>query len=240
MTPRRRLAPLALVVAVAALTLTPVRADAVGPTYTDTFTSLSTTNWDIYNSVGHDGHGLRRPSQVRVANGVLTISGTANGTTGGMKWRNRSQTYGQWDIRMRAARGCICYHPVILLWGAGGGSGVDNPYGEIDIVEVWQRPNRDRNSFSVHYGGGSQFVGGDVAVDMTQWHVYHLVWQKDYIYTWIDDNPAYVTVDDRCVIPQRPMDLTIQLDWFPHESRIGGTTASMQVDYVTQYGRPVA
>ena len=205
----------------------------------DNFATLNPGNWDVYLGPGHDGHGLRRPSQVTIANGILTITGTANGTTGGLKWRRRSQQYGQWDIRMRARHGCRCYHPVVLLWGTGGGSGVNNPRGEIDIVEVWQRPNRDRNSFSLHYGTGSQFVGAEVAVDLTAWHVYHLVWQPTYLYTWIDDNPAYFATDDVRVLPPGPMDLALQLDWFPAEGTTGGATASMEVDYVKQFVHPV-
>jgi hypothetical protein len=203
------------------------------------FSSLNPADWDVHHSPGHAGRGLRRPSQVSVADGLLTITGTADGTTGGLKWRGRSQRHGQWDIRLRTRRGCGCYHPVVLLWGTGGGSGVDNPRGEIDIVEVWQRPERDRNSFSVHYGDGSRFVGGSVAVDMTAWHVYHLVWQETYLYTWIDDDPAYFTTTRAEVLPPGPMDLAIQLDWFPDEGARGGATASMQVDYIRQHTHPV-
>jgi hypothetical protein len=123
----------------------------------------------------------------------------------------------------------------VLLWGSGGGSDVDNPLGEIDIVEVWQRPDRDRNSFSVHYGNGSEFVGGDVAVDMTDWHWYHLVWDPEYLCTWIDDNPAYFSTTDVGVLPAGELDLTIQLDWFPEEGPSG--PASMQVAGVRQYAR---
>jgi hypothetical protein len=217
---------------------TPGRAAATGD-QRDNFTSLSTANWDLYNSAGHDGNGRRRPSQIAVSNGVLKITGTANGTTGGMKWRNRGQTYGQWDIRLRARAGCICYHPVVLLWGTGGGSGVNNPRGELDIVEAWQRPWRDRNSFTIHYGDGSAMVGADTAVDMTVWHTYHLVWQNTYLYTWIDDNPAYFSTDDVGVLPTGPMDLTIQLDWFPQEGTAGGATATMEVDSVSQFVSPV-
>lgn len=236
----RRLAtvlPLALLGALAVPAGTAIASG--GTNYAETFASLNPGNWDVYNSPGHDGNGLRRPSQVSVANHILTITGTANGTTGGLKWRHRSQTYGQWDILMRAPAGCICYHPVVLLWGTGGGSGVNNPNGEIDIVEAWQRPRRDRNSFTVHYGDGRQLVGADTAVNMTAWHVYHLVWRADYIYTWIDDNVAYATVDDLNVIPDGPMDLAIQLDWFPSEGTAGGATASMQVAVIQQWFEPV-
>jgi hypothetical protein len=204
--------------------------------FTDDFQTLDPRDWDVYDGPGHDDQGLRSPGQVAVVDGVLRITGTPDGTTGGMKLRGHSQRFGQWDVRMRAPIGASCYHPVVLLWGTGGGAGVDNPVGEIDIVEVWQRPARDRNSFSVHYGDGSEFVGGDVAVDMTQWHTYHLVWDREYLYTWIDDDPAYFSTDDAGVLPPGEMDLTIQLDWFPEEGPDG--PASMEVDYVRQLTEP--
>jgi Glycosyl hydrolases family 16 len=206
--------------------------------FQEDFHVLDPDVWDIYDSAGHDDRGRRSPGQVSVVGGVLTITGTADGTTGGLKWRDHSQRYGQWDIRLRAARGSGCYHPVVLLWGTEGGAGVDNALGEIDIVEVWQRPERDRNAFSVHYGDGSEFVGGDTAVDMTQWHTYHLVWQDSYLYTWIDDEPAYFSTDRLDVLPPGPMDLTIQLDWFPDEGATGDGTASMEVDWIAQHRVP--
>jgi hypothetical protein len=204
--------------------------------FADHFSRLDVDSWDVYDSPGHDGRGVRSPSQVVVVDNILTITGTPDGTTGGMKLRGHSQRYGQWDVRLRTPRGPACYHPVVLLWGSGGGSDVDNPVGEIDIVEVWQRPNRDRNAFSVHYGDGSEFVGGDVAVDMTHWHTYHLVWDANYLYSWIDDDPAYFSTDDVGVLPPGEMDLTIQLDWFPDEGPSG--QASMQVDAVRQLTEP--
>jgi hypothetical protein len=207
---------------------------------TDDFDTLDEADWDLYSGPGHDGHGLRLPAQITAAGSVLTITGLPDGTTGGMKWRGRSQQYGQWDVRLRTAPGCVCYHPVVLLWGSGGGAGVDNAMGEIDIVEVWQRPNRDRNSFSVHYGDGSEFIGGQAHLDMTRWHDYHLVWQEGFLYTWIDDDPSYFATDWAQVLPAGPMDLTIQLDWFPQEGTAGGGGATMEVDYVRQYEKPVS
>lgn len=208
-------------------------------TYLDDFDTLDSTDWDLYDGPGHAGNGQRLPSQISAADGVLTIAGDARGSTGGMKWRGRAQRYGQWDVRLRANRGAVAYHPVVLLWGTGGGAGVDNARGEIDIVEVWQRANRDRNSFSVHYGSGADVIGASAHVDMTQWHTYHLVWQDTFLYTWIDDLPTYFSTSRADVLPPGPMDLTIQLDWFPHEGTFGGTTATMEVDYVAQFAEPV-
>ena len=206
--------------------------------FADDFRTLNLADWDVYDSEGHDGQGERSPSQVGIVNSVLSITGLPDGTTGGMKLRGHSQRYGQWDICLRTPRGPSCYHPVVMLWGGARESDVDNPLGEIDIVEVWQRPDRDRNSFSVHYGEGSEFVGSDVVVDMTDWHWYHLVWDPAYLYTWIDDNPAYFSTTDVGVLPPGEMDLTIQLDWFPEEGPSG--PASMQVAGVRQYARPLS
>jgi hypothetical protein len=208
--------------------------------YQDDFATLDPDTWDVYDSPGHDNQGRRSPGQVGVVDGVLVLTGTADGTTGGLKWRDRAQRYGQWDIRLRAPVGSGCYHPVVLLWGTDGGAGVDNALGEIDIVEVWQRPARDRNAVSVHYGDGSEFIGADTPVDLTQWHTYHLVWQPGYLYTWIDDEPAYFSTDRADVLPPGPMDLTIQLDWFPAEGPTGDGTASLEVDWVAQYPQPLA
>jgi hypothetical protein len=199
-------------------------------TYLDDFDTLSATDWDVYDSPGRRGAGRHVPAQVRVGDGVLTITGESDGTTGGMKWRGRSQKYGQWDVRLRAAAGAVAYHPIVQLWG-------DT---EIDIVDVWQRVHRDRNTFSVHYGDGSQFVGGNAHLDMTQWHTYHVVWQESFLYTWIDDLPTYFSTSRAEILPPGPMDLSIQLDWFPHEGTAGGRTASMEVDYVAQFAEPVS
>lgn len=205
---------------------------------TATFDSLS--GWQIYRSAGHDGNGLRRPDQVSVADGILTITGAADGTTGGLSWTGHGQRFGQWDVRMRAPAGCGCYHPVVLLWGSDGGSGVDNPKGEVDIVESFANPKRNQNSFSVHYGDGSQSVGATTDVDLTQWHVYHVVWRSGSIVTWIDDAPPYFESTDAAVLPPGSVDVAIQLDWFPREGADGGATASMQVDYVAQVRDPVS
>jgi hypothetical protein len=221
---------LALLVAISACTAKP------NPVARSDFDNLN--SWSVYKSAGHAGQGKRKPTTVSTQDGILTITGTADGVTGGLSWTGHTQRYGQWDIRMRAPAGCSCYHPVVLLWGTGGGDGVNNANGEIDIVEGFQTAARDKNEFSVHYGDGSQMVGGETAVDMTGWHVYHLVWREAFLTTWIDDNPPYFTTRDASVLPKGSVDVAVQLDWFPSEPRTGGDTASMQVDYITQAPPP--
>jgi hypothetical protein len=197
--------------------------------YTENFDNLN--NIRRYDSAGHAGQGLRSPAQVTISNGILNIAGTANGTTGGLNLRTPRQKYGKWSIRAKAPAGTGKYHPVVLLWGEGAGSGTTAITGEIDILEVWQRPNRDRNSTTVHYGNGAGMVTGTANVDMTQWHTYHLTWTPTKISVAIDDNPPYWELTDASKFPQVAMDVCIQLDWFPNENFPNGT-ASMQVDWV--------
>ena len=188
-------------------------------------------NWSLYRSAGHDGQGLRRPSQIAVANGIATIYGDSAGKTGGMKLRSPVQKHGLWSVHMRTPPGAGVYHPVCLLWGVGSGSDVNAATGEIDFVEFWNRPARDRNEFTLHYGDGSQMIGGGVAVDGTQWHTYHVLWTPSEIKAWIDNNSPYYRTTDTAKFPQSSVETCIQLDFFPFEDTTGGS-ASMQVDSV--------
>jgi hypothetical protein len=55
------------------------------PARVDDFTA-GLGQWSTYDGPGHAGNGMRSPGAVTVQNGVLTISGDARGTTGGMRW----------------------------------------------------------------------------------------------------------------------------------------------------------
>ncbi len=197
--------------------------------FRDDFTG-TLSNWNVYNSAGQDGAGLRRPSQVTIENGLLVIRGTKDGTTGGLSVVGHDQQYGHFVWRVRCPAGASVYHPVCLLWGIGSGSSVDAVTGELDVVEVWQDGTRQKNEFTLHYGDGTQMIGGGVAVDMTQWHDYHLLWQPGLISTWVDNNLPYFSTWDSAKFPPGKMEMTVQLDWFPKEGAAG--TAEMYVDYV--------
>jgi hypothetical protein len=66
--------------------------------------ALDTSRWGAYDGPGHNGNGKRRPSQIAVANGVMTMSGSADGTTGGMELK-RDRLYGRWETRMQVPAG---------------------------------------------------------------------------------------------------------------------------------------
>lgn len=107
----------------------------------------SSTKWNVYNSAGHDGNGVRSPARVEVANGKMVLTGLAgSANTAGLEHK-LNQTYGRWEIRARSfytasptTPGTLVggYHPVSIIWpdsdptGATGGTttGGGTPVGQ--------------------------------------------------------------------------------------------------------------
>jgi beta-glucanase (GH16 family) len=188
------------------------------------------SRWELYDSPGHAGNGVRSPGQISVVNGVLRIAGTADGTTGGMALK-QGQTYGRWETRARFPTGCACYHPVLLLWATDGGSGVANPSGEIDYAEVFD-PERQELNFFLHYQDLPQ-LNANTTIDMTRWHNFAIEWTPEHL-AWYVDGEEFFRTGDPSALPRTEMNQTVQLDWFPGDSA-SHTAASMEVDWVRQY-----
>jgi acid phosphatase len=184
--------------------------------------------WGVYDSAGNNGNGIRSPAQISVANGVMTTTGAADGTTAGISAR-QSQKYGRWEVRARFPAGCGCYHPILILW-----PDADNwpAAGEIDYAEVFDAGRRTLHFF-LHYSADNRQLFASVPVDMTQWHDYAVEWTADHITGYLDGEPFFHT-DRQDVQPPGPMAQTIQLDWFPGDN--AGTGASLEVDWATMYG----
>jgi hypothetical protein len=193
------------------------------------------SSWDIYNSDGHAGRGLRRPSQVTFNNGVLTITGTELGTTGGAKLRGKSQKYGTWQFEAYTPAGAGVYHPVGLLWGVDAGSGVDAITGEIDFMEFWNRPYRDVVSATVHRPSDQRMITGSASGGSISgtWNFYKVIWTPDEISFYVNLE-RYLTVTDKTYFPTSAVDLCLQLDWFPTEQTSKGI-ASMHVKNIAIY-----
>jgi hypothetical protein len=98
-----------------AATSAAVKLDWGRPTHVDEFTSGLGGDWQVYDGPGHEGKGERSPSAVSVRNGIMTISGNADGTTAGMAW-DTGQKYGRWEGRVRAPKAADSYHALMLLW----------------------------------------------------------------------------------------------------------------------------
>jgi hypothetical protein len=173
-----------------------------------TGTALDTSRWGVYDGPGHNGNGKRRPSQIAVANGVMTMSGTADGTTGGMEFK-RDRLYGRWETRMQVPPGDSRYHPVLILWP----EAEDWPVGgEVDYAET--AAGSSTVDFFLHYSASNKQTMASKTLDITQWHNYAVEWTSTGIRGYID-GALWFTDTNPAHLPPRSMHQTIQLDWFP-------------------------
>jgi beta-glucanase (GH16 family) len=186
--------------------------------------------WGLYDGPGHADNGRRTPSAATVADGVLTISGDADGNAEGMEW-DPGVKYGRWEARVRTPVGDKDYHAVLLLWPNSENWPDD---GEVDFMED-SDPTRQRTEFFLHFGNGTSDgdqLTGAVNVDATQWHTWAVEWAPGHITGYLDGRQWWTTTD-ASVLPPGPMHMTIQLDAF--RSRGGLKPSSMQVDWVRYY-----
>jgi hypothetical protein len=185
------------------------------------------TKWNVYNSPGHAGNGKRRPSQVAVDGGKVRISGTADGTTGGMSAKFARQKYGRWEVRMRVSNRDPRYHPVLSLWPDSGKWPCD---AEIDYAEGTK--DLALMSFFHHYSCSNRQTHAAKAVDATRWHNYAVEWTVHGLVGYLDGVEWFQDADPAHQ-PPGPMHQTIQLDWFPNGTPTN--PSRMDVDWVRVY-----
>jgi hypothetical protein len=185
--------------------------------------------WSVFDGPGHHRKGIRSPDAWSVANGVATVKGDAEGTTGGMSAKFAQQKYGRWETRMRTNERDPEYHPVLILWPNDNSS---PNCAEIDYAEGSTETSMMK--FFLHYEcDGKDFqTYAAKRVDSTQWHNYAVEWTPagitgyiDGVKTFSDTNPAHQ--------PTVGMHQTLQLDWFPDGSST--KPSEMQVDWVRVY-----
>jgi hypothetical protein len=196
------------------------------PTRSAYFTDWSVlSDWWVYS--GKTQHGNRTANAISFADGVMTITGDAQGNDAGIAW-GPGQTYGAWEVRMRAPAGARNYDPVLLLW-----PDAENwpTGGEVDFAEIWNDPERTAVNSVLHYSSTNQQAGATIAVDATQWHTYSVRWTPTEITTYVDGTPIFTT-HDTSMFPPGPMHLCIQLDMLGPDIAAG---AQMQVAWVKEY-----
>jgi hypothetical protein len=186
--------------------------------------------WSVYDSAGHAGQGLRRPSQVTVDGTRLKIAGTADGTTGGMSAKFANRKYGRWETRAALPAGDNEYHGVAILWPDSENWPCD---GEIDYME--NLGDRTVQNFFNHYSCTNQQTSAQRAVDATQFHNYAVEWTPTGVIGYLDGVKWFEDLDTSH-LPPGSMHQTLQLDWFPDATANG--TADMLVDWVRVYDVP--
>ena len=193
--------------------------------------SSSLAAWQLYDGPGHAGNGRRTPSAVSVANGLLTITGDAEGNSEGMAWLP-GQTYGRWEACVKSPPASPNYHSLLLLWPDSDKWPLD---GEIDFMEILD-PERQEVTASIHFWGEpapeDREADATVSIDATKWHSWAVEWTPARIVGYVDGRQWFEVTTH---VPQGPMHLCIQLDNFAGDISDGGQEI---VDWARQYPAP--
>jgi hypothetical protein len=223
-------------------------------TYAQDFSGLSLpSGWLAYTGEpGGDPAGWWDPSHVSVSGGELRILSSRDpahcpsGCTalddfvsGGLQLYGHAQTYGKYEIRMRAdnAKGLGL---TVLLWPT------DNWPPEIDMVaDVGLSPRVGTAVGTIVYGSSNNpsVIGvKNTTADLTQWHTWGAEWTQGKVVFTLDGN-VWATVTNPG-ISSVPMNLAIQMQAYPCDG-IGGeagcpdsstpTSSDFDIDWVTQY-----
>jgi hypothetical protein len=157
-------------------------------------TAVDLSKWGLFGadpgqvtgcSPGYNGHGQRCASQTTVGGGYLSVSGTADGRTGGLYSRMRSFKYGRIEVRERAVpladNGGKPWHAVPLLWPE---NDADWTNAEIDFAE--RDVATPTVSLFVHHNGGQ--TPCEVSIDSTQFHNYAVDWKPGSVTWYVDGN----------------------------------------------------
>jgi Glycosyl hydrolases family 16 len=176
---------------------------------------------------GQTPNGTRTPSALSFSNGTMTITGDAAGNDEGIAW-TPGQKYGAWEVRLRVPPGAKNYDPVLLLW-----PDAENwpKGGEVDFMEMWDDPTRQKVNSVLHYGPSDKQVRASMAIDATQWHTYAVKWTPTQITTYADGVPLF-TSTNKSTFPPAAMHLCIQLDTQGTDIAAGG---KMEVAWAKQY-----
>jgi beta-glucanase (GH16 family) len=176
-------------------------------------TTLNTASWSTYDGPGYNGHGLRRPYQVKPdGRGNLVISAQMiNGAviSGGMANR-LNLTYGLYEFRVRTEpdpthnmSGAVLTWPQSGIW----------PFdGENDIYETGTYDPRTPFFSFIHYGATATTQRSyRHLADANQWHTMAMDWSPSAIMIYRDGALVW-TITDPTQIPDVPHHLCIQLD----------------------------
>lgn len=194
---------------------------------------VNTANWDMYNSSGHNGNGLRRPEAFSVKDGILTITAKTNKdgeiVSGGMAHKKNYLPIVKWEFRARCEDDpSSAMSGVVLTWPQ---SNKWPNEGELDIFEtLTQTPRKPLHSF-FHYGPNNDQVHKSYDVDGAEWQEMTLEWYTDAIVIYLNGKREW-TVTDPKVIPIWTHHICLQLDAF---KKVLPAPVHMYVDYVRVY-----
>ncbi|GIF67371.1 hypothetical protein Ais01nite_54060 [Asanoa ishikariensis] len=202
-------------------------------------TAVDLTKWGLFGSSegqptgcsdGYQKNGQRCTSQTTQTGGYLSVTGTADGKTGGLYSRMRPFRYGRIEVRERAVplanNGGRAYHAVPLLWPHDEARWQD---AEIDFAE------RDVDSATVElfvHHNGTQ-TSRSLTIDSKQFHNYAIDWQPGSVKWYVDGNQVGTTVN-ASITEFSSSNGGAQLDMFPPTGTLM-RPARQDVDWIRMY-----
>ena len=193
-------------------------------------------SWQVFNSVGNAGYGLRRPSAVSLWGGYLNIKASMeNGSlvSGGLS-SSLGLKYGRYEFRARTDKDpSEATSGVVLTWPT---SNVHPRDGENNIYEtLWFPGNRAQFYTYIHKPYGTVH-DQDYTIhyaDASQWHTMVMEWAPDKLVIYRDGQMIKtITETSADLIPDNPHVLSIQFDAWASSI---AAPAWMQVDYVKMW-----
>lgn len=199
------------------------------------YTGAPSGRWGLYDGEGHGGNGIRSPGAFSVHDGMMTIHGDGNGTSGGCAFDRGTMGF-RIEVRARvyntANDGGDRYHPVLILWPDSDQwpAGAEYDYFETD------EGTADADIF-MHLPNHEPYRQDHetIEVDITQWNNYACEWNPgaQTLKQWTNGVLQY-SGSGRVAQAPGPMHPTIQLDNFGGDPR----SANFDIAFVRIYGNP--
>jgi hypothetical protein len=194
------------------------------------------TNWGPDGcGAGHAGNGRRCAKNSVVANGILVMTGAADGDTGWLKQKLDRQ-YGRWEARVRSYNVGSSgreYHPLLLIWPESEQRVQD---GEYDWLENSTVGSACAEAF-LHYPGETPRVQEHAeetgcGASLSDWHNVAFEWTAVALKGYIN-GVEWFSFGEADIAAMPSGHLNIQLDNFKSTRE-----AKFEVDWVRTYDVP--
>jgi hypothetical protein len=206
----------------AMLALRPAATSGWSLVFSDEFngTAVDTNKWSLYNTPGHAGNGLRRPSQISVdgaGNLVITAQARVDPADGKLKtWSGAmaarfSSTYGAFETRVRTENDPSgTMSGIVMTWPDGNDNQLN---GELDFYETGRNTTRTPFYSYLHYPNCATVCQTRLIhdADASQWHVMRMEWSPSRIDVFRDGVLAG-SITDPAKITDAAHHVTVQLD----------------------------
>ncbi len=217
--------------------MAPPSSDAL-PGYTESYVndfegSSVPPGWLVFTGIpGGDPGGHFGVSHVVVSGGMLVLNAFRDPAwhnrwvTGGLCQCGVAQEYGAYFVRSRITGPGPT--EVELLWPASNAWPPEIDFNETGGSDV-------STSSSVHFGAANHVVRSEVAINMTQWHTWGVIWTPQAIIYTVDGR-IWGQFNGPKGIPTIPMVLDFEQRQECEEHRQCPTAPeSMQIDWVAEY-----